>query len=366
MTSRERVEAAFRHREPDRTPIFEYILLPPLAERLLKRPFIEYLGGTEGWLQAVVDRGFEETLRQYVRDRLDLAQLLDHDMLCISPNPLPGNRYFYDPLAELGSHFELREQGDPVKRLTERNERVREDMLGRLPGDCYLVYHYLREEMNRRDLDLPILAPAYFHGIWTDADLMQVMVLEPEVAKEHFTLATERAFEVIEDYTGIGIDQVGIGGDFAGNRLLISPESYRNFIVPEVRRCARRIREAGAFSVNATDGDIWPVIDDFLLGCGVDAYLEIDMGAGMDLSRLKERFGRRILFFGNMDCGRILSFSPADEIRRITHEILDAGWGGGGHIFCVSNAITASVPLTNYLAMLNAYRERFGLRPLQI
>ena len=27
MTSRERVEAALRHQEPDRTPVFEYVLL---------------------------------------------------------------------------------------------------------------------------------------------------------------------------------------------------------------------------------------------------------------------------------------------------------------------------------------------------
>ena len=40
---------------------------------------------------------------------------------------------------------------------------------------------------------------------------------------------------------------------------------------------------------------------------------------------------------------------------------LRAGRGNGGHIFCCSNAITASVPFANYLALVNAYRERFGL-----
>ena len=366
MTSRERVEAAFQHREPDRTPIFEYVLLPPLAELLLGRPFIEYLGGTELWLQAAKDIGFEQILRLYVRGRLDLAERLGHDMLYVSPNPVPGVRYFYDPLDELGSHFELQEKSDPVKRLIERNNKVREIVQKQLPQDCYLVYYYLREEMESRDLDLPILAPSYFHGIWTDADLMQVMMLEPEVAKEHFSLATQRAIQVIDDYIHINIDQVGIGGDFAGNRLLISPDSYRNFIVPEVRTCARRIREAGRYSVNATDGDIWPVIDDFLLGCEVNAYLEVDASAGMDLKRLKDRYGEKILFFGNMDCGRILSFFSPDDIRSITLQTIDAGWNNGGHIFCVSNAITASVPLVNYLAMVNAYREKFGLQLLQL
>lgn len=366
MTSRQRVEVSFKHRQPDRTPIFEYVLLPPVAEKILGRSFVEYLGGMQPWLAAAEAAGFEKTLRKYARDRVELATKLGHDLLCLSPNPVPGQTYFYDPLDELGSHFELKEKGDPVERLRERNLRVSESMVGELPRECYLVYEFVREEMESRDLDLPILAPAYFHGIWTDADLMQVMVLDPEVAKQHFSLATQRANRVIDDYIEIGIEMVGIGGDFAGKRLLISPDSYREFIVPEVRTCARRLREAGMYSVNATDGDIWSVIDDFLLGCEVDAYLEIDMSAGMDLKRLKARYGDRILFFGNMDCGNALSFEQPGEIKKLTCEILEAGWGQGGHIFTASNAITASVPLQNYLAMVNAYREYFQLTELRL
>jgi hypothetical protein len=297
---------------------------------------------------------------------VDLAEKLGHDMLFVSPNPVPGAAYSYDPLSELGACFNVQQKGDPVRRLQERNRRVTDTMLGELPRDSYLVYHFLREEMARRDMDLPILAPAYFHGIWTDSDLMQVMLIEPEVAREHFRLATRRAMVVIADYARIGIEMMGIGGDFAGTRLLISPPAYREFIVPEVRECAERVRALGARSVNASDGDLWPVIDDFLSGCGVDAYLEIDMGAGMELSRLKAAFGDRVTFLGNMDCGRILSFSSPAEIGAVTRRIITDGGSGGGHIFTASNAITGSVPPVNYLAMVNAYRERFCLPLLSL
>jgi hypothetical protein len=366
VTSRERVTAAFAHREPDRTPLFEYVLLPPVAERILRRPFVEYLGGMEPWLESAGHAGFEQTLRQYACDRLDIAERLGHDLLCLSPNPVPGAAYAYDPLTELGARFEPAREGDPVERLRIRNHRVAETMLGKLPQDSYLVYGFVREEMERRGLDLPILAPAYFHGIWTDSDLMQAMLIEPETAREHFRLATRRALAVIGDYAKLGIECIGIGGDFAGTRLLISPESYRSLIVPEVRACADRIRENGAWSVNASDGDLWPVLESFVTGCGVDGYLEIDMGAGMDLARLKKAFGRSTTFLGNMDCGRILSFSTPEEVRRVTLDILQQGWGDGGHIFTASNAITASVPVANYLAMVNAYRERFALTPLRL
>ncbi len=364
MTSRERVRAAFGHAAPDRTPIFEYVLLPPVAEAVVGRPFVEYLAGMEPWLEMAREVGFEEALQRYVDARLSIAARLGHDLLCVSPNPVPGASYLYDPLSELGARFEVETGGDPVQRLEARNRRVAATMMGPVPQDSFLVYDLLREAMRRRDLDLPILAPAYFHGIWTDADLMQVMLIEPEVAREHFRLATRRACTLIGDYRSRGIEMIGIGGDFAGTRLLISPESYRSYIVPEVRTCAEAVRSAGAWSVNASDGDLWPVIDDFLVGCGVDAYLEIDMGAGMDLGRLREKFGRRITLLGNMDCGRVLSFSTPDEVAEVTRGILEAGGTGGGHIFTASNAITASVPVENYFAMVNAYRERFRLPPI--
>ena len=41
--------------------------------------------------------------------------------------------------------------------------------------------------------------------------------------------------------------------------------------------------------------------------------------------------------------------------------VLEAGTGSGGHILCASNAITASVPLGNYVAAVNAYRDFFAL-----
>ena len=210
--------------------------------------------------------------------------------------------------------------------------------------------------MARRDLDLPVYAPAFYHGIWTDVDLMQTMLLAPEVAHEHFQLMTALALRHIKQLLLLDIDLIGIGGDFAGNRPIISPDAYHTFIMPELAKLSAAIHAGGKHACNASDGNLWPVIDDFLTGCGVDAYGEIDFGAGMDLRTLKEQFGAQITLIGNMDCGKVLSFSTPDEIARLTVECLEAGWGDGGHLFTASNAITASVPLKHYLAMVNAYR----------
>jgi hypothetical protein len=115
--------------------------------------------------------------------------------------------------------------------------------------------------------------------------------------------------------------------------------------VPEVRKVSRAVRSAGGWAVNASDGDLWCLIDDFLIGCEVDGHLEIDMFAGMDLARLERRFGDRARFYGNMDCGNVLSFASEARVADTTREILRAGWGSGGHISCCSNANSESTAM---------------------
>ena len=365
MNHRERVEAALRHHEPDRTPMFEYVLYPPVASDILRTEFIDYTDNALGWIQRAKAVEWRRELDRYVTDRLDLAQKLDHDMLYVCPNPAPRD-------LEVSGHAEQEPQafagmmdGDPVQRVRDRNTKARAAGFA-VDDDRLTVYRLLSTEMQRRGVDLPILAPAYRHGLWTDSDLMQTMALSPEVAHEHFRIATERSLATIGAYLQLGIQLVGVGGDFAGKRPMVSPQMYRDFIVPEVRKCTTAIQAAGGWAVNASDGDLWRVIDDFLLGCNVDGYLEIDMFAGMDMARLKEQFGDRITFFGNMDCGNVLSFSQPEDIARITIEIIQAGSGHGGHIFCASNAITKSVPTENYMAMVNAYRRHFDLPEIAV
>ncbi|MBA2124312.1 hypothetical protein B9J78_05185 [bacterium Unc6] len=231
-----------------------------------------------------------------------------------------------------------------------------------IPGERYLIYKLVRQEMEKAGLDLPILAPAYAHGVWTDTVLMQAMVLAPEIVFRHFALATKTALALVERYVELGIEMIGVGGDFAGNRgPLISPLLYQKFIVPEVRKLSQRIHAAGKTAVNASDGNLWPVIDDFLLGCEVDGYIEIDLRAGMELPELKRKFGSKITFFGNLDCANLLSFGTPAQVKEHTKDCLRKGLGNGGHILCCNNAITESVPVANYRAIGEGYREFFGL-----
>lgn len=350
MKGKPLVLGAMRHQAVERTPIFEYVLLSPNADRALGRTLFGYDENPDRWLRHAGEAGYEKALRQYARDRVELALKLHHDMLYICPAPVE-----ITPSAEVPG-------AEPEDRLAFRNERDAGALSQPLPDEGYQVYGYLREAMIECGADLALFAPAYTLGIWSDVDLMMAMLTDPETAREHFRLAADTARRQVARYAQDGVDLIGIGGDFAGNRLLISPEAYREFVVPEVRRVADKVHEAGAFAVTASDGDLRTVLEDFLINSGADAYMEIDSRAGMDMKTLKTQYGGRICLMGNIDCGELLSFGSPQAIREATFKCLLDGSGMGGHIFTASNAIAASVPHANYRAMSDAYHDYFGLK----
>lgn len=357
MTSRQRVEAALNHKEPDRTPIFEYHLYAPSSDTFLGRP---YFGDWSRWPEVVQEFGFAESVRRQAVDRVELARMLGHDMLYVRPSnrPVPGQRGPFHVESSCGAL-----DGDPVKRVIERNKRTSE-MDFRHSEESMAIYDLLRAEMDKYDMDLPILVPAYAHGCCTDTDLMMTMKLEPEVAHEHFHIATWRSIAAAEQYMAWGHKIIGVGGDFAADNPIISAEMYRTFIVPEVAKVSRRIHELGGWAINASDGNLWYVIEDYFFGCEADGCIEVDYRAGMDLRKLKPLYGDRITFFGNIDCAGILSFGTPEQVHKHTLEVIEAGLGNGGHILCASNAVISSVPYENYIEVVRAYRNYFGLPPV--
>ena len=83
MTSRQRIEAVFNHIEPDRTPFFEYVLRSPNADILLGRP---YAADPKNWETVLSEKGWEKAVRQIAIDRLDIAEILGHDMIYDCPH----------------------------------------------------------------------------------------------------------------------------------------------------------------------------------------------------------------------------------------------------------------------------------------
>ncbi|MCC7261679.1 MAG: hypothetical protein IT369_04060 [Candidatus Latescibacteria bacterium] len=130
---------------------------------------------------------------------------------------------------------------------------------------------------------------------------------------------------------------------------LISPEIYQRIFVPHYLRLIELIRkyapEDQTVLVLDSDGNLDELIP-IWLDMGIDAILPMEVAAGMDVSRLRTRFGRSLRMFGGMD-KRVLATGSKRDIEAMVSRVGDVVREGGYVPGCDHN-IPEDVPFENY------------------
>jgi len=162
-------------------------------------------------------------------------------------------------------------------------------------------------------------------------------------------------------------DHVGgfwLGDDIAYTEALImSPETIRRYLFPWYERFAAVARESGKSFFFHSDGDLTLLLEDFIT-MGFDAIHPIEPKA-MDVVQLKEKVRDRLALLGSVDLDFPLSRGrPEDVIQYVKKRIGEVAPGGGFAIGS-SNSITHYVPLENYHALLETVHQ-FGKYPISV
>ena len=172
-------------------------------------------------------------------------------------------------------------------------------------------------------------------------------------AAEEKTLRAMAAFDRLID---AGADFIHVVNDVAFNAgPFISPAQFSEFITPYLARQVRHIRDRGALPFVHTDGNIMPVLEDYL-SLGAACFQSVDPMAGLDIAEVKRRCQGKLALMGNVQCS-LLQDGPQEAIRASARYCLEHGSPGGGYIFGTSNTIFPGMPLENYEYMLAVYRE---------
>ncbi len=166
---------------------------------------------------------------------------------------------------------------------------------------------------------------------------------------------------------GDHVDMIKIGDDIGTqDSLLMSPKMYREILKPIHADYISFIKEHTKAKVFFhTDGDVRPLIDDFV-EIGVDILNPIQTSAGKmsDLASLKKRFGKAIVFCGGIDTHRVLPYGTPEEVRQEVRRVIGLLAEGGGYMVASVHTVMNDVPPENVLAMVDAVDE-FGHYPLK-
>lgn len=385
MTARERVLAAINHEEPDRVPI---VLGVSNATGIKMKTYqgIKKLIGVEApdeyiyeWPELGTAKIDEATMQRLHSDVRGVRDLEPASVLKRNREREPHS----DCIDSWGSGQKEVEEGywypgvHPIP-----NAATLED-IENYPGwpdmsDPTRIAHVKeRARQLAEQNEYAILATPWLLFPFERAHAMQGMDvfmlnlgMNPDFAKALLTKITEVCKELMGPFLaelGDNVDIIKIGDDLGTQEsLLISPKMYREILKPLHADFIRFIKERTKAKVFFhTDGDVVPLIDDFI-EIGVDILNPIQTSAGKmaDLPMLKKRFGKNIVFCGAIDTHEVLPHGSPEQVRQEVKRVMEILGPGGGYMVASVHTIMTDVPPENVLAMVDAVEE-FGKYPFK-
>jgi uroporphyrinogen-III decarboxylase len=121
------------------------------------------------------------------------------------------------------------------------------------------------------------------------------MLTDEEFVERAITVYTRRNIKILEAFLDAGADAVQTTDDYSDNcGPIMGVETFRGFIAPAIKRQVEAVHKKGGVFVKHTDGNTWPILDD-IVASGADAWHGIQTNIGMDMAKLKEKYGRQTL-----------------------------------------------------------------------
>jgi uroporphyrinogen decarboxylase len=192
------------------------------------------------------------------------------------------------------------------------------------------------------------------------------------VVNQKFAIALmDRVLEVQKGLTDVLLREVGqyidvitLGDDLgAQDRLLLSPQLYREFIKPRHKTLCDYVHQRTDAKIYFhTDGAVYPIIDD-LIEVGVDILNPVQpLASGMDRERIKNTFGDKLVFWGGVDTQQAIRGNLEEVIEETRKCITELG-AGGGFILAPAHNFQSIDPPENILAVYET-AKKYGQYPL--
>lgn len=184
---------------------------------------------------------------------------------------------------------------------------------------------------------------------------------QPELIMDILNTIMDTVYKVTERVTSVvPVDRLYVHEDMAGKSgPMIGPVQILEFIKPYYRKIWDLVHTRGCRIFDQdSDGFMEPVIDAFL-ECGVNCMHPLEPAAGMDIVRIRKKYGKRLAFVGGLDKfavregGDILE----NELKRKVPFMTESG----GCILGLDHRIPNGTLLENYKTYLHLLRSLAGL-----
>jgi uroporphyrinogen decarboxylase len=378
MTPRERVTCALNHQEPDRIPVD---LGGTIISSIVKKTYVElkhYLG------MPVEEIKMLDYVQQlpYVDEPFMERFGVDFRMVQLPSATAPGLNIFeegdyYAFVDRWGSKLHMPKKGglyfDWVEfPFTEPTMESLDGYAWPRPDPPELIAQLQDQAKDlHENTDYAIVGTAIIGGgifeqparVMGLENFLMALAAEPRFADRFMEKITDIYIESCNNY----LDQLGQYIDVftywddvnTQTGWMISPETYRKMVKPKQRRLVDAIKKKTRAKIFFHGcGAAYELIPD-LIDVGFDILNPVQVSAlGMDSKRLKQEFGKDIVFWGGgVDTQHVLPFGSPEEVRDEVKRRIDDLAPGGGFVYAAVHNIQAFVPPQNIVTAFDTALE---------
>ncbi len=186
--------------------------------------------------------------------------------------------------------------------------------------------------------------------------MLIAMIEEPEWVEDMFDTYLDRSiqhFNMIWD-AGYRFDSIFWYDDMGyKNTPFFSNEMYRGLLQKYHKKAVAWAHDHGIYARLHSCGDIMPLLPD-IMDTGIDALNPIEIKAGMDVFKIKQDYGDRLVLHGGINA---VLWDDKEAIVEAIRQAVPVLKENGGYIFASDHSIPNSVSLENMQSIINTVKE---------
>ena len=137
--------------------------------------------------------------------------------------------------------------------------------------------------------------------------------------------------------------------------LFFSPRHYEEQLHPVFKELCRFFHSKGMYVILHCCGRVEDLIP-YFIEAGIDCLQPLEVKAGMDLIKLKEKYGDKIAFMGGIDV-RLMALDDPKPIEREIREKITVAKEGGGYIYHSDHSVPKNVSFEQYKRVIELVRK---------
>jgi uroporphyrinogen decarboxylase len=225
----------------------------------------------------------------------------------------------------------------------------------------------LVDEYGDRIFPIGYAAPGIFENSWQAigfVNFTKFVYQDPEFVRRIVEFQTDFYLRYLEGVMQSDTEIV-LAGDDLGQKTgpLMRPELIEKLYGESYRRVSDLVHSRGKKLIFHSCGNIYKLLD-YFVDWGFDGIITMEPTAGMDLGRVRDQVGHRLVLVGNLDVSQLLVTGSRQEIEGAVKKAIHDAAAGGGYILSAAH----SHPFVDgeRLKWMVEAAHRYGRYPLSV